>query len=1184
MSSASQKIIGQTGILYGPTPTTTPGITPVGSPAQQKPGSPLLPYSVTLPGGNIRYFSTKGEADAFITSYNAANTGQASSTSGKTVYTVTSPTGKVLTFDTKQAAQDYIASVSGSASMTATGKSTSQTVWTVTLPSGSVLTFPTQQAAQDYITANPPPAVYTVTYGGQLFKFPTQALALDFLRDVNADYLTPSITYPSMSPTAKTTYTVTAPTGQVLTFPTAELALNVLRDINAEPPTTKTTYTVTAPTGQVLNFPTQELALDVLRDIRAEPQTTKATYTVTAPTGQVLNFPTAELALNVLRDINAEPPSTKTIYSVTAPTGEVLSFPTQELALNVLRDIQAEPVSSSFTLDGLQFSSAALAQRYLETRYPHATITPTFSDLQQFTGFQISGKDISTAISAKGSPSLVTDTTTTLVPISGLDIPNVNYLPQAGILGRILTSVYLGPEWYMREGKTLLSSAQTAMSSSNFATRMTILPTFLLGEVSIAAGSLSGAIVNPSVLKFTSDPTMLIPEAIGLGVSILAGAAVFGEFEAATGIARLSELGTIGKITQVGARFGTGSVIGGISSYLQGQDPLAGALEAGSIYAASPIILAPLRGIYGSLKATVGEELFGYFKTEPELSPAIVGKAGEPVTTYVTKEPIIPTSYSEFFASIEGTEPVPYYRLGIVADVTMNPARVGTLESELLGRPAIIAHSTLSPFYPEIGSVTLQTQPEMAAGSRLAQDLLNVYFAPSPATEPIAYAYGGYIGVGEGYSSDVARIVTSGKPSIVVAQAQIEDFGPRVGESDIAYVQRINTTMSGKVGLGMENYLGWSTERQVITPAEFEGKYGTYSGTTLLTSGKLGTVVVQEPPERFATNPLVRFIFSDYSFIDVTKGSLAEIDTGIVLPRGDRGEVGPSIFVKSAFTDSLVSSAFLPSRILSSSALESILSTPVSSYSTIRSSVASTPSERVSGTSSPIVSESIESELLSISSSVSGELSSVSSAMSTTASSGISRARLILPSSAFVRSSTISAASELDSLVSSSVSERVSSEVSSATESLDSELSSISSGVSRASNISSLRSSLASSGVSSMTSSISSQISGTSGRVSTLTTGTSLDTLLSTTSTTSSIIGSPYEDLRKSKKRSKRIHYKPYVRLNQLSYNILGSFGEFGLLLAPKPLTTTLSRGKKRGRKGRYLKRGKNILSVGEIL
>ena len=542
-----------------------------------------------------------------------------------------------------------------------------------------------------------------------------------------------------------------------------------------------------------------------------------------------------------------------------------------------------------------------------------------------------------------------------------------NALPQLGGVGVFLTGVWESPLLASNVAEGLLGRANAAR---NPASRFALFEGAQVAGIATGAAALATGNVGPAIGLGGRHPALILSEAIGAAAGAYSLSKGFQAFEGATGISRIvpavkaAGYGNLGKAFVTIARFGEGAGFGAATSPFTGQNPLSAAIEGGTAFAGTSVLAETLSPLYGTAKAAMLEKVAGYVPTE-ETWPGVLGKSGQPVPVYVTKAPVIPSEFAEFWGNIEGVKAVPAYRLGIVADVTMNPGKVSDLVNELVGNRAYFAHATLTPF-PASGSTLLEANPGMAKGFRLANDLLGFYSAPTLVGEPTVYAYGGYIGIGEGYSDEVAKVVSGGRPSIVVASGTVEDFAPLSGESVPNYVKRINL-LSGKTGIAPDNYLGASSERQTITPTAFEGLFGDYPGTKLFTTGKLANVIVQDVPAEFRdSNRLVRFFASEFKFVEVTRGAFGEVGAAPVAPAEDiwyrqekslaseASSLSSGRSLASVFSSPLVSSRLLSSR----SVMSDVPSEVVSS---LRS--APSGSSRVSlGSSFTKVSSSLSSE------------------------------------------------------------------------------------------------------------------------------------------------------------------------------------------------------------------------------
>lgn len=393
------------------------------------------------------------------------------------------------------------------------------------------------------------------------------------------------------------------------------------------------------------------------------------------------------------------------------------------------------------------------------------------------------------------------------------------------------------------------------------------------------------------------------------------------------------------------------------------QDPTQ-LLEAGAIGAGTGGLLP---GVVGTVKEVTG---LGGVKAE-ELPPSVVeelgyaGKSGDLVQVFKT-EPI---------ENLGGKS------IEIIGDVTVNPAPASELEkSYVIDETTELAHATLKPFFKTSGEVLLTAKPGEATGFRNEVESLGLYFAPSDQVDVIR-AYGGYIGIGEGYSGESPKIVLAGKPAIVSIESEVSgEFAPLKGESAADVVRRtFGGAQSGKTGIPVENYFGKSTERQMVTPTAFTSRAGEeYPGTILETLGMKQKFYVKEEPEGIVGKiPLVRSLLSKYTFASLTPGRLKPV-TAADLTKAQAVDL--SSYAKSVSKGKGVLSVSEISVPASAGVISSLKSKEVSSiaseqseyYSEPISKAASSPSVReasvVSELGSPSASEvSVSPESLSIS-------------------------------------------------------------------------------------------------------------------------------------------------------------------------------------------------------------------------
>lgn len=365
---------------------------------------------------------------------------------------------------------------------------------------------------------------------------------------------------------------------------------------------------------------------------------------------------------------------------------------------------------------------------------------------------------------------------------------------------------------------------------------------------------------------------------------------------------------------------------------------------------------ALLPGTIGTVKEATG--LAGakaeVLSTSEVVDLGYEGKTGEPPEVFATK-PI---------------EKLGGKSLEIIGDVTVNPASANALEEAYVGKgPVELAHATLKPFYETEGKVLLTAKPGEATGFRNEMESLGLYFAPSDQADVIRI-YGGYIGIGEGYSGESPKIVFGGRPSVLAIESDITgEFAPKAGESPVDTVKRTFTEGSGKVGFPVENYFGASSERQAITPTAFESlKTGEeYPGSIVETLGVKQNFYVKEEPEGLVGKvPLLRSLLSKYTFASLTPGRLKPVLAADVLA-GKQGGGGVDLgdYAKSISKGGGVLDVSKVSVPVSASDLGSRLaSEEISSFSEGQSEYYSEPISKA--VSSPSLKEaSVSSELAS---------------------------------------------------------------------------------------------------------------------------------------------------------------------------------------------------------------------------
>lgn len=400
------------------------------------------------------------------------------------------------------------------------------------------------------------------------------------------------------------------------------------------------------------------------------------------------------------------------------------------------------------------------------------------------------------------------------------------------------------------------------------------------------------AVVAPELIPFVTTKGLLVSAGIGAGLSeafkfgttgqhltieeagqaALIGQAFYGVSQGVTyGLAKTSPkvaylLRGSGPKSMF-ARATLASGISGTTSYVTSGGDIAEAGKGAAYGAAFSLGLDVLSPAVSALRAKLPKWFPGSVE-QLEPSGTTMGKTGE-AQTYKSKP----------------LEKLGGKSLRVVGDVTENPigtkgVTYETMVREYVGQRIPTAHATLNPskFSLSVGGETLlQGYPSEGAGFRAYQELYPFYSAPG--SEGTVTVYGGYMGVGEGYSGESPKIVVGGK-STVLATLDTEissELLRQSGESIDDYITRF-TQASGKTGLSPETVIGASAERQVSTPTTYTRKGETLPGSLFVSEGKVGTFQVREPPKGLlAKVPVLRTIFSRYTQFTLYKGRFASV-------------------------------------------------------------------------------------------------------------------------------------------------------------------------------------------------------------------------------------------------------------------------------------------------------------------
>jgi len=222
-------------------------------------------------------------------------------------------------------------------------------------------------------------------------------------------------------------------------------------------------------------------------------------------------------------------------------------------------------------------------------------------------------------------------------------------------------------------------------------------------------------------------------------------------------------------------------------------------------------------------------------------------------------------------------------RIRVVGSVTEKPVGTGgvTTESliqEYVGKKVPASHATLDLGAFKGESVLLRGFPEEARGWRKAAGMFHFYTAPGG--EDFVNIYGGYMGIGAGYSGSTPKVRFGGKPGVVVARETYvsPELLPQPGESISEYLTRFSFA-SGKTGISPETLLGFSAERQLSTPASYT-RFGVKLPGTLFTPEKVLSEtfqIKQAPSGILGKIPVLRTLLSRYTEFGVVVGKFAPV-------------------------------------------------------------------------------------------------------------------------------------------------------------------------------------------------------------------------------------------------------------------------------------------------------------------
>ncbi len=314
-------------------------------------------------------------------------------------------------------------------------------------------------------------------------------------------------------------------------------------------------------------------------------------------------------------------------------------------------------------------------------------------------------------------------------------------------------------------------------------------------------------------------------------------------------------------------RAGVNSLVGGGGGYLLSggdvEQTFVGAATGGLFSLGGELAYNPSKAVIMTRLGLGNKMIWG---------PSTIGKSGVETPTFLSEKPL---------ESLGGKQ------LRVVADVTENPVGINgvtkdTLIGEYVGKRVPTSHATLKPEAFDLkagGETVLRGFPEEGAGYRSSQQLYHFYSAPG--SEKFVTVYGGYAGVGKGYSGESPKIVFGGKSTaLVTLDTEINSgFLKQPKESVSEYLFR-TSGLGGKTGLAQETLLGASMERQFITPAKYVRFGKELAGSKFTSEGKVGKFIIQESPSgKVSKIPVIRTMFSKFTELDVYKGKYGPVDS-----------------------------------------------------------------------------------------------------------------------------------------------------------------------------------------------------------------------------------------------------------------------------------------------------------------
>lgn len=446
-------------------------------------------------------------------------------------------------------------------------------------------------------------------------------------------------------------------------------------------------------------------------------------------------------------------------------------------------------------------------------------------------------------------------------PLLAPSIPLVNSIPNPNA-----PKVPFSPQSETQQtGQTIFKVSEALVVA---AVAPVLGPVIGVSSTSVLVGEGLSVGIN-QVFKGVQGGGLLTPEEIAVGaaqggVFTIIGGAVF------RGAGRIAPSIVASRPGRVGIGAGLGGGISYITSGGNLEETGKGALFGGALVLGTELIGVPL---YNKLRSTLPTKYGGAIRLT--LGEPTIGASGEEVPTYVSDK-----------LKVLGGK-----RLRIVGDVTENPVgsdgvTLKSLVGEYTGKNVPTAHATLTPeqFNLKVGGETLlKGYPELSKGFRSSQQLHPFYSAPG--SEEFVTVYGGYAGIGEGYSGSSPKIVFNGKPTaLITLETKVSpEFLRLPNENQAVFLNRI-TSLSGKTGISSETLLGYSMERQLSTPTAYNRFGVDLPGSRFISEGKVGIFQIKSLPSgKIGKIPIIRDMFAEYTSLAVVKGSYGPTKAGEII-------------------------------------------------------------------------------------------------------------------------------------------------------------------------------------------------------------------------------------------------------------------------------------------------------------